>query len=588
MIEIAFGRTLTCGIIAALLILVYPTAPGAQHGNPLLAVDTSSPQGTMRTFFDLTEELESSYQSAKADPSPTRQASLQRIMEKLRRLLDLRQVPPASRRKVGADTIVFLVDVLRRIDVPSLEAIPDAKALRSSGEPEHWTVPGSEITISRVTDGANTGRFLFNSETVSQAEEFYSLVKNLPSKHPTKVPSWRNVQLQAHGWMIPPQLVYSLPENLRWSVLDTPLWKLLGSFIVLALAAVTVVLWHRLTWPKNSGRGPAKYILRLLTPLALLGSICVARILINDQILVVGTFAEIFEFAADLVIYLAVAWVVWLTIFSVIEWVIASPAIPDEGLDASLLRLLGRVSGIVGIAMVAAHGAQQLGLPVLGVLAGLGVGGLAVALAAQSSLENFIGGVNLYADRPIRLGDFCEYGAIKGHVEHIGLRSTKIRALDRTVTSVPNSQLAKTHVTNYTSRDQMLFQHILDLRYETTTKQLRFLVFSIRGFLSSHRKVGKDIAVPRVHVVGLGDWSIKVEVYAYVTTRTVPDFLVVQEELMLRIIELVDQAGSGFAFPSQTTYIARDTTAADGATPHRPDRIAMPSAQSLPFPEWIS
>ena len=86
---------------------------------------------------------------------------------------------------------------------------------------------------------------------------------------------------------------------------------------------------------------------------------------------------------------------------------------------------------------------------------------------------------------------------------------------------------------------------------------------------------------------GLVD-SIKVEVYAYVTTRTVPDFLVVQEELMLRIIELVDQAGSGFAFPSQTTYIARDTTAADGATPHRPDRIAMPSAQSLPFPEWIS
>lgn len=583
MFETALKRTLTSAMAAVILLLACPAPTWAQSGNPLLAIDTSSPRGTMRAFYDLTEKLEKAYGRLTADPGPARQAEMRRIMDQLRRLLDMQQIPPASRRKVGADTIVFLVDVLRRIELPQLAEIPDAEAVQSSGETDHWTIPGSEIAISRVTEGVNKGRFLFNSDTVARAEEFYYLVEKLPPKEPTKISSWRNVQLQAHGWMIPPGLIYGLPDNLKRSILDTPAWKLIGSFIVMGVATALVALWYRLTWPTNSSGGPIRYMLRILTPLALLVAISIAKFLINDQILIVGSFAEIFEFSANFLVYVALAWTVWLAIFLAIEWIIASPAIPDESLDASLLRLLGRVSGIGAIAMLAAHGAQQLGLPVLGVLAGLGVGGLAVALAAQSSLENFIGGVNLYADRPIRLGDFCEYGEIKGHVEHIGLRSTRIRALDRTITTVPNSQLAKVHVTNYTLRDQMLFQHVLDLRYETTTKQLRFLAFNIRGYLSAHPKVRKEIAVPRVHVVGFGDWSIKVEVYAYVDTQTVPDFLAVQEELILRLIELVSHSGSEFAFPSQTTYIARDTNADTKSSRQHLVSIDMQNAQSLPL-----
>ncbi len=137
-------------------------------------------------------------------------------------------------------------------------------------------------------------------------------------------------------------------------------------------------------------------------------------------------------------------------------------------------------------------------------------------------------------------------------------------------------------MTNYTLRDQMLFRHVLDLRYETTTKQLRFLAFSIRGYLSSHPKVRKEVALPRVHVVGFGDWSIKVEVYAYVDTRTVPDFLAVQEELILRLIELVSQSGSEFAFPSQTTYIARDTN--EGTKSRRQHLVPVDLQNTQPLP----
>jgi MscS family membrane protein len=554
-------------LFVALVLLVSPSIPRADISNPLLAVDTSSPRSTMRTFFELTDAWESAYLEGLADSNAAGRAAAQRVMLKLLRLLDLSEVPPSLHKNVGRETIVSLVDITRRIDVPALDSIPDAKAFPDATKSASWSIPNTEITIARMSEGTRKGAFLFNSETVARANEFYSLVKNLPLKRPARVQDWRDVELHSHGWMIPSHFVYRLPDILKRPVLDTPAWKVLGSFLVIVFTSIIVLLWYRLIRPRPFSHGPASYMHRLLTPLAMFVATYSASFFITNQINAIGTFDDVVNFAAVTVLYVAAAWAIWLAVFVVIEWVIASPAIPDQSFDANLLRLLGRVIGFVGVAMVAAYGAQQLGVHVLGIIAGLGVGGLAVALAAQSSIENLIGGLNLYADRPLRVGDFCEYGTTRGHVEHIGLRSTKIRSLDRTVTSVPNSQLAKTHITNYAYRDQMLFWHFLDLRYETTTEQLRFLVLSIREFLASHPRVRNDAAKPRVHIIGFGDWSIKVEVYAYIDTRQRPEFLAIQEELTLKIIDLVKDSGSDFAFPSQTTYIARDTRAGQERPP---------------------
>ena len=551
------------------LFLGLPSVTGAQGANPLLAVDTSSPQATMRTFQQITDAVEIAAIELRSAPSPAKQAELERLMQKALVMLDLSQVSPTARRDAGGDAIAFLVDVLRRIEVPPLEAIPDAGAFPDIEKPASWSVPGSEITISRLMEGPKKGRFVFDAETVARAGEFYSLTKDLPLRVPSQVPSWREAQLQLHGWMIPATLVNILPDELKVPVLDTPLWKVIATLSIVLFLAAVVLLLRRFTEPKREEYSPASYLRRLLMPVVMMVAVIGAKFLISEQVNVIGDFAKMMEFMLAIAFYVAGAWAAWLAICLVIEWIIQSPTIPDQSLDANLLRLLARIVGILTVASIAAYGAQQLGLPVLGVLAGLGVGGLAVALAAQSSIENLIGGLNLYADRPIRVGDFCEYAGIKGHVEHIGLRSTRLRALDRTVTSVPNSLLAKMHVTNYALRDQMLFQHVLDLRYETTTGQLRALGTGIHTFLSSHPKVRQDIALPRVHVVGFGDWSIKVEVYAYVDATEVPKFLAIQEELAVAVIELVRKSGAEFAFPSQTTYLAQDTT---GKT-------------SFPFPE---
>jgi MscS family membrane protein len=534
---------------------------GAQAANPLLAVDTSSPQATMRSFHEITDAIETATIKLHSAPSAATQAELERLMQKAVSMLDLSEVPPTARRDAGGDAVVFLVDVLRRIEVPPLEAIPDAGAFPDVEKPAGWTVPGSEITISRLMEGPKKGHFVFDAETVARAGEFYSLTKHLPLRVSSQLRSLREAQIQLHGCMVPANFVNALPDQLKRPVLDTPLWKVITTLAVILLLAGALLLLRQLTEPPPEEYSPASYLRRLLMPVAMMIAIYAAKFLIREQVNVIGDFAEMMEFALAIAFYVAAAWAAWLSIVVVMEWIIESPTIPDQSLDANLLRLLARILGILTVACIAAYGAQQLGLPVLGVLAGLGVGGLAVALAAQSSIENLIGGLNLYADRPIRVGDFCEYAGIKGHVEHIGLRSTRIRGLDRTVTSVPNSVLAKMHVTNYTLRDQMLFHHVLDLRYETTTGQLRGLNIGIRTFLSSHPKVRQDLVTPRVHVIGFGDWSIKVEIYAYVDAIEVPKFLVIQEELAVAIIDLVRKSGAEFAFPSQTTYLARDSAA---------------------------
>jgi MscS family membrane protein len=198
-------------------------------------------------------------------------------------------------------------------------------------------------------------------------------------------------------------------------------------------------------------------------------------------------------------------------------------------------------------------GLDSLGFNVTAVLAGLGVGGIAVALAAQKTVENLFGGATLYSDRPVRVGDFCRFGDQVGNVEDIGLRSTRVRTLDRTVVTVPNAEFANLHLENYTLRDKLWYHPRIGLRYETTPDQIRYVLVEVRKMLYAHPKVDPDPA--RIRFVEFGAYSLDLDVFAYVNVTDYGEFLEVAEDLNLRIMDIVAEAGSGFAFPSQTTYL---------------------------------
>jgi MscS family membrane protein len=189
-------------------------------------------------------------------------------------------------------------------------------------------------------------------------------------------------------------------------------------------------------------------------------------------------------------------------------------------------------------------------------IAALGLGGLAIALGAQKLFENLIGGVTLVADRPVRIGDFCRFGTALGTVENIGIRSTRIRTLDRTVLTVPNGDFSAMKIENFTSRDRFWFHPTLNLRYETSPEQVRYLLQELRAMLHAHPRVSNEPA--RVRFIALGAYSIDLEIFAYVYANSYDEFLEVQEDLLLRCMEIVNKSGTGFAFPSQTLYVSRD------------------------------
>jgi len=217
--------------------------------------------------------------------------------------------------------------------------------------------------------------------------------------------------------------------------------------------------------------------------------------------------------------------------------------------------------GVVGVL-------DNFGFNVTAILAGLGVGGIAVALAAQKPVENLFGGVTLYADRPVRVGDFCRFGDKVGTVEEIGIRSTRIRTLDRTLVTVPNAEFSNLQLENFAARDSIRLYAVIGVRYETTPDQLRYILVEVRKLLYAHERVTMDPA--RIRFVGFGAYSLDLEIFAYVNTQDWNEYLGIREDLYLRIMDIIEASGSSFAFPSQTLYLGQD----DAPTAERADEIA--------------
>jgi MscS family membrane protein len=203
----------------------------------------------------------------------------------------------------------------------------------------------------------------------------------------------------------------------------------------------------------------------------------------------------------------------------------------------------------------------------------------------QDIFANFFSGLVLLFERPMRVGDFCRFGEQLGTVESIGLRSTRVRGLDRTVINVPNADFSKKELINFAKRDRILLKTVLGLRYETTDDQLRYVLAKIRELLLSHPKVTDDPA--RARFVGYGDFSLNIEIFAYVTAEDYSEFLAIQEDIFLRIMTVVNESGTGFAFPSQTMYLARDEGLNEDLSAKAEAQVSSwRSEDALPFPDF--
>jgi MscS family membrane protein len=251
-----------------------------------------------------------------------------------------------------------------------------------------------------------------------------------------------------------------------------------------------------------------------------------------------------------------IASIAWLAILlnGEIEHVLNRRLAPANRAAIPLVRVARRTLDAIWLFVAVIATLRYFGVDPTPVLAGLGVGGIAVALAAQKTLENIIAGASLILDKAVRDGDVLKVGDIVGTVEHIGLRSTRIRTQDRTVVTVPNSQIANMSLETLSARDKFWFRPLVSLRYETTPGQLHAVIDGIDALLRGHPLVERESA--RVRLLKLGTSSYDIEAVAYVYASDWTLFLKIQEELLFSVSGIIAAAGAELAYPSQTMYLA--------------------------------
>lgn len=205
---------------------------------------------------------------------------------------------------------------------------------------------------------------------------------------------------------------------------------------------------------------------------------------------------------------------------------------------------------------------DNIGYEVTTLLAGLGVGGIAVAFAAQRTLENLIGSITIYSSQPVRVGDFCKFGATLGVVEEIGLRATQLRTLERTVVHIPNAKFSTDIIENLTQRDKILYRTRLRLSLQTTAQQMQQVLEGIRELIEQHEKI--DEQTSRVRFLDFGDYAQEVELFIYIKTQDFAEYLQQREDINLRIRGIIETAGTELVVPTSTTYLEGGALPASG------------------------
>ena len=357
-----------------------------------------------------------------------------------------------------------------------------------------------------------------------------------------------------------------LATGIAWMVSSAIRWIMLRLLARLHRDSIFVLI--------KAMDGPLRVLLAVL--LFFLGALALGVSIVARQRAGVG---------AEIVAWIALVWLAWRLVDAFASVGATRAASGGYFAALSIISLLRRTGKLALIALAVILCLDSLGVDVTAGLAALGLGGLAFALGAQKTVENFIGSLTIIADQPMRVGDFCKFGDTIGTVEDIGIRSSRIRTLERTLVTVPNSLLASTSLENYSRRDRFWFHPTLTLRYETTPDQIRYLLVRLREILYAHPCVSVEPA--RVRFVGFGAESLNLEIFAYILAANVDEFLEVQEDLSLRIMDVVSEAGCAFAFPSRTLYMGRDTTPDPEASRAAEQRVReWAGAGELPLPRF--
>ncbi len=357
-------------------------------------------------------------------------------------------------------------------------------------------------------------------------------------------------------WLIehlPEPLLRSGPADLLWWQ-----WVAVPLVIVAALALgylldrLTVATLSRLT-RRTATTWDDVVVSRLGGPLTLGWAMAVSYV-VSPFLELTPVAGAVAQRSLRVVLFVAFFWALWRMVTvggqlaGTSRWATAYPA------SRALVPLASRISKVVVVAIGIIAILAELGYPVASLVAGLGIGGLALALAAQKTVENLFGAFSIGVDQPFREGDFVRVEDVTGTVEAIGLRSTRIRTLDRTLVTIPNGKLADMKIETFAARDRIRLACTLGLAYGAKAAQVRAVIAGVEAVLRAHPRIWPEVTV---RLKGLGDSSLDIEVLAWFQTSDWNEFTAIRQDVLLAFMEVVEREGTSLAYPTRTVELVR-------------------------------
>jgi MscS family membrane protein len=423
-----------------------------------------------------------------------------------------------------------------------------------------------DLDLVRVSDPSAGKIWLISSDTLAKVPELYD-------------------QVEAR------QVESKLPSVLvKHQIAGMPLWQWLA--LLLAVPIATALGWLGLVlleipvrwWARRRGQLEVANWRSVSAPAWLLAGTLVHQFFARYLGIALLPRHYYFQFTS-IALIVSVTWIAWRVVRWLL-WRVRNRALARGHAGTGSLVLLGErilKAVIFGAGVLAVFG--SLGFNLSTALAGVGIGGLAIGFGAQQSIANLFGGVFVLGDEVFRVGDVCRFGDRTGVVEDIGLRSTRIRTDERTLVAIPNGTVATINLENLSSRDKILFQTKLGLRPESKPDHVRFVLAEVRRLLYSHAKV--ETKTVRVRLTDISGSNLSVEVFVYILTRDFNEFAAIREDLLLRIMDVLEDSGGGLALPSQTLYLSRDSGVEKEKAENAVKKIAnLRDGKQLPFPDF--
>lgn len=414
-----------------------------------ITVDRSTPEQNLRTFISAVDrsilrlkarEWAREFRNAWLYPPITTEQAAEIALLKRYVLdsMDLSGIPDWRRESAGIEAALMLREVLAAENVTSKTTF---RQLRDG----LWVIPGTYVQAGAIGSGMRAGDVVFTADTVANIASFYQTVADSRGdgfnayRYFTETP----------GGLTPPRwagLAHKMPDVLRWSFGSNTIFQWLITVVILVGLGAIPVLAGRLIGMRS---------LRWFVQAVLLGVLAnSASGVVIDQAGLSGPAATVVTLLLLALHYGALVATVLIIGEWVGSWLSAIQKAKDKSFDTSIIRLATRVVSVVTAIAITIYGISTAGVPVLGIIAGFGVGGLAVALAAKPTLENLLAGVILFLDGSIKVGDTIDSGPLSGTIEDIGMRSTRIRSADGGLVSVTNSELADKVIKNTSRRVQ--------------------------------------------------------------------------------------------------------------------------------------